>query len=323
LICKITGAEGALVVNNNAAAVILCLNEFAKGKNSIVSRGELVEIGGSFRIPDIMELSGAKLKEIGTTNKTNIADYERAIDEETALILKVHRSNFKISGFTSEVSNREIANIGKDKGILTMEDLGSGVLVDFSKYGVIKEPTVQESVASGIDIITISGDKLLGGPQCGIILGAQKYIERLKKNQYLRAFRVDKLVLSTLEGTLKYYLDEREAIKEIPTLRMITENKLEVEKRAKKLQNLLEEKGIVTQIVESRAKIGGGSMPEETVPSYALKFNGNAQELERYFRLGSSSIIGRISEGAFILDLKTIRDEDMDIIVKKAQNFKS
>ena len=312
-----------MVVNNNAAAVILCLNEFAKGKNSIVSRGELVEIGGSFRIPDIMELSGAKLKEIGTTNKTNIADYERAIDEETALILKVHRSNFKISGFTSEVSNREIANIGKDKGILTMEDLGSGVLVDFSKYGVIKEPTVQESVASGIDIITISGDKLLGGPQCGIILGAQKYIERLKKNQYLRAFRVDKLVLSTLEGTLKYYLDEREAIKEIPTLRMITENKLEVEKRAKKLQNLLEEKGIVTQIVESRAKIGGGSMPEETVPSYALKFNGNAQELERYFRLGSSSIIGRISEGAFILDLKTIRDEDMDIIVKKAQNFKS
>lgn len=323
LICKITGAEGALVVNNNAAAVILCLNEFAKGKNSIVSRGELVEIGGSFRIPDIMELSGARLKEIGTTNKTNIADYEKAIDEETALILKVHRSNFKISGFTSEVSNREIANIGKDKGILTMEDLGSGVLVDFSKYGVIKEPTVQESVASGIDIITISGDKLLGGPQCGIILGAQKYIERLKKNQYLRAFRVDKLVLSTLEGTLKYYLDEREAIKEIPTLRMITENKLEVEKRAKKLQNLLEEKGIVTQIVESRAKIGGGSMPEETVPSYALKFNGNAQELERYFRLGSSSIIGRISEGAFILDLKTIRDEDMDIIVKKAQNFKS
>lgn len=181
LICKITGAEGALVVNNNAAAVIICLNEFAQGKTSIVSRGELVEIGGSFRIPDIMELSGSKLKEVGTTNKTNSLDYERAIDEETALILKVHRSNFKISGFTDEVNNREIARIGKENGILTMEDLGSGVLVDFSKYGVVKEPTVQESIASGIDIVTISGDKLLGGPQCGIILASQEYISRLKK----------------------------------------------------------------------------------------------------------------------------------------------
>lgn len=322
LICKITGAEGALVVNNNAAAVIICLNEFAKDKNSIVSRGELVEIGGSFRIPDIMELSGSKLREVGTTNKTNFADYERAIDEETALILKVHRSNFKIMGFTDEVGNKDIARLGKERGIVTMEDLGSGVLVDFSKYGVVKEATVQESIASGIDIVTISGDKLLGGPQCGIILASAENIARLKKNQYLRAFRVDKLVLSALESTLKFYLDEREAVREIPTLRMITEDKREVLKRAEKLQGLLKEKEIFTEIIESRAKIGGGSMPEETVPSYALVFNGNPLELERYFRIGDINIIGRIAEDSFILDVKTIRDEDMDIIVEKACNRK-
>lgn len=320
LICKITGAEGALVVNNNAAAVIICLNEFARDKSSIVSRGELVEIGGSFRIPDIMELSGSKLREVGTTNKTNFADYERAIDEETALILKVHRSNFKIMGFTDEVGNKDIARLGKERGIVTMEDLGSGVLVDFSKYGVVKEATVQESIASGIDIVTISGDKLLGGPQCGIILASAENIARLKRNQYLRAFRVDKLVLSALESTLKFYLDEREAIREIPTLRMITEDKSEVLKRAEKLQGLLKEKEIFTEIIESRAKIGGGSMPEETVPSYALVFNGNPLELERYFRTGDINIIGRIAEDSFILDVKTIRDEDMDIIVEKACN---
>lgn len=318
LICKITGAEGALVVNNNAAAVIICLNEFAKGKNSIVSRGELVEIGGSFRIPDIMELSGSKLKEVGTTNKTNALDYERAIDEDTALILKVHRSNFKIMGFTDEVSNREIANIGKENGILTMEDLGSGVLIDFSKYGVVKEPTVQESIASGIDIVTISGDKLLGGPQCGIILGKPEYIARLKKNQYLRAFRVDKLVLSALENTLKFYLDEREAVREIPTLRMITEKSSEVLKRAEKLQEMLKSENISTKIIETRAKIGGGSMPEETVPSYALVFTGDAVKLEKYFRIGDINIIGRIADDSFILDMKTIKDEDMETVVEKA-----
>ena len=318
LICKITGAEGALVVNNNAAAVIICLNEFARGKNSIVSRGELVEIGGSFRIPDIMELSGSKLKEVGTTNKTNSLDYERAIDEETALILKVHRSNFKITGFTDEVDNREIARIGKEREVLTMEDLGSGVLVDFSKYGVVKEPTVQESIASGIDIVTISGDKLLGGPQCGIILASEENINRLKKNQYLRAFRVDKLVLSALENTLKFYLDEREAVREIPTLRMITEKSSEVLKRAEKLQEMLKLENISTEIIETRAKIGGGSMPEETVPSYALVFIGDAVKLEKYFRIGDINIIGRIADDSFILDMKTIRDEDMEIIVEKA-----
>lgn len=323
IICKLTGAEAALVVNNNAAAVVICLHEFARNKESIVSRGELVEIGGSFRVPDIMELSQSKLKEVGTTNKTHLRDYENAISEDTGLILKIHKSNFKIVGFTQEVSNNEIAELGKKYNILTMEDLGSGVLIDFSKYGVTKEPTVQESIASGIDIVTISGDKLLGGPQCGIILGKKEIIDRLKKNQYLRAFRVDKLVLSTLEMTLNYYIDEREAIKEIPTLRMITENPENVLKKCQILKELFDKNNISTEIIKTRAKIGGGSMPEETVPSFALAFsNYNPLVLEEKFRLGDVNIIGRIFNNQYILDLKTISEEEFKIIIEKAKTIK-
>lgn len=323
IICKLTGAEAALVVNNNAAAVVICLHEFARNKESIVSRGELVEIGGSFRVPDIMELSQSKLKEVGTTNKTHLKDYENAICEDTGLILKIHRSNFKIVGFTQEVSNKEIAELGKKHNILTMEDLGSGVLVDFSKYGITKEPTVQESIASGIDIVTISGDKLLGGPQCGIILGKKEIIDRLKKNQYLRAFRVDKLVLCTLEMTLNFYLDEREAIKEIPTLRMITENPENVLHRCQTLKKIFDKNNISTEIIKTCAKIGGGSMPEETVPSYALSFEKyNPLILEEKFRLGDVNIIGRIFDNQYILDLKTISEEDFQLIIEKALNIK-
>lgn len=322
LLTKLTGAESAIVVNNNAAAVIICLNEFAKNGNSIVSRGELVEIGGSFRIPDIMELSGTHLKEVGTTNKTHIEDYKNAIDDETKLILKVHTSNFKIVGFTKQVENLEIAELGKENNILTMEDLGSGVLVDFSKYGITKEPTVQESIASGIDLVTISGDKLLGGPQCGIILGRKELIDRLKKNPYLRAFRVDKLVLSALETTLNLYSDEREAIKEIPTLKMITENSEDVLKKATALYNMLLENNIKTTVEKTRAKIGGGSMPEETVSSYAVRFQGSPEISEKQFREGNINIIGRISNDGFIIDLKTVFDEDIPLIVKKATTIK-
>lgn len=321
LITKITGAESALIVNNNAAAVILCLNEFAKNKNVIVSRGELVEIGGAFRIPDIMELSGAKLKEVGTTNKTHLWDYENAITEETSMILKVHTSNFKISGFVESTDNLSIAKLGKERSIITMEDLGSGILIDLSKYGITKEPTVQESVKSGIDLITISGDKLLGGPQCGIILGKKEYIDRLKKNQYLRAFRVDKLVLTALETTLEFYLDEREAVREIPTLKMITEDKEVVYKKAETLQKMFDEIGIQTKIIKSLAKIGGGSMPEECVDSFALAFSQNPLMLEERFRLGENSIIGRIQENSYILDLKTIFEDDFSTIIEKAKKI--
>lgn len=321
LLKKIAGSESALIVNNNAAAVILCLNEFAKGKNVIVSRGELVEIGGAFRIPDIMELSGAKLKEVGTTNKTHLWDYEKAITEETSMILKVHTSNFKISGFVESMDNLSIAKLGKEKNVITMEDLGSGILIDLSKYGITKEPTVQESIKSGIDLVTISGDKLLGGPQCGIILGKKEYIDRLKKNQYLRAFRVDKLVLTALETTLEFYLDEREAVREIPTLKMITEDKEIVYKKAETLQKMFENIGIQTKIIKSLAKIGGGSMPEECVDSFALSFSQNPLMLEERFRLGENSIIGRIQENSYILDLKTIFEDDFSTIIEKAKKM--
>ncbi len=321
LICEITGAEGALIVNNNAAAVILCLNEFANGKNTIVSRGELVEIGGSFRIPEIMKLAGTALKEVGTTNKTHIFDYENNIDEETAVLLKVHTSNFKITGFTEGTDKKDIAELGKKHGLLTMEDLGSGVLVDFSKYGLSKEPTIQESIESGMDIVTVSGDKLLGGPQCGIILGKKPLIERLKKNQYLRAFRVNKITISILENIFQYYKDEREAVKEIPVLNMITEKKEKVLERAEKLSFMLTEKNIENNVIETEAKIGGGSMPEETVESYAVCFNGDAVLLEKKFRGNDIPVIGRIKSDHFIIDAKTLKEKDFEEILGAAERI--
>lgn len=321
LICEITGAEGALIVNNNAAAVILCLNEFANGKNTIVSRGELVEIGGSFRIPEIMKLAGTALKEVGTTNKTHIFDYENNIDEGTAVLLKVHTSNFKITGFTEGTDKKDIAELGKKHGLLTMEDLGSGVLVDFSKYGLSKEPTIQESIESGMDIVTVSGDKLLGGPQCGIILGKKPLIERLKKNQYLRAFRVNKITISILENIFQYYKDEREAVKEIPVLNMITEKKEKVLERAEKLSFMLTEKNIENNVIETEAKIGGGSMPEETVESYAVCFNGDAVLLEKKFRGNDIPVIGRIKSDRFIIDAKTLKEKDFEEILGAAERI--
>ncbi len=321
LICEITGAEGALIVNNNAAAVILCLNEFANGRNTIVSRGELVEIGGSFRIPEIMKLAGTTLKEVGTTNKTHIFDYEDNIDEETAVLLKVHTSNFKITGFTEETDKKDIAKLGKKYGLLTMEDLGSGVLVDFSKYGLSKEPTIQESINSEIDIVTVSGDKLLGGPQCGIILGKKPLIERLKKNQYLRAFRVNKITISILENIFQYYKDEREAVKEIPVLNMITEDKEKVLERAEKLSCILIKRNIKNNIIETEAKIGGGSMPEETVESYAVCFNGDAVLLEKKFRANDIPIIGRIKNNHFIIDAKALKEKDFEEILGAAERI--
>ncbi|MGL6063637.1 MAG: L-seryl-tRNA(Sec) selenium transferase [Fusobacteriaceae bacterium] len=325
LICKITGGERALVVNNNAAAVIICLNEFSKEAETIVSRGELVEIGGSFRIPDIMSLSGTNLVEVGTTNRTHKIDYEKAITENTNMLLKVHSSNYKMSGFVSSVTVEEIAQIGKEKNLITMEDIGSGILIDLSKYGMVKEPSVQESIKAGIDIVTFSGDKLLGGPQAGIIVGKKELIERLLKNQYLRAFRMNKNSIALLEVVFSYYLDEREAIKEIPTLRMILEPKENVYKRAENLKKLLEENLINSIVIETRAKIGGGSMPEETVPSYGLSFLGNANYLEEKFRLNEPAVIGRIYDNSFVIDMKTIQESDfheISEIVKKIMKKK-
>jgi len=321
LICRVTGAEAAVLTNNNAAAVMLALNEFARDGEAVVSRGELVEIGGSFRVPDIMEMSGTRLVEVGTTNRTHPKDYKEAITEDTSMLLKIHTSNYKIIGFTKEVTNEELAEIGRESGVLTMEDLGSGVLVDFSKYGVKKEPTVQESIASGIDIVTFSGDKLLGGPQAGIIVGKKKYIDRLKKNQLLRALRVSKMTLAALEPTLRYYLDEREAVAEIPTLKMILEDADRVRERAVKLCELLKEKGVEGVLMDTEATIGGGSMPGETVKSYGVSVEGNPVDLEREFRLGTPHIVGMIRNDRFILDTKAIMDSELDIVAVRAADI--
>lgn len=321
LICKVTGAEGAMLVNNNAAAVILCLNEFAKNRKTVVSRGELVEIGGSFRIPEIMELSGTILKEIGTTNKTNIKDYERAIEEDTGVLLKVHTSNYKIIGFTDSVNKNEIAQLGKENSIITIDDIGSGVLIDYEKYGLSKEPTVQESLKSGMDIVTFSGDKMLGGAQCGIIVGKKELIERLKKNPFTRAFRVDKMSIAVMEEIFRYYLDENRAINEIPVLKMLTEKPEKTNIRAEKLRELLKERGIETRVVKTEALVGGGAMPDEKIKSYGIAFKNDIHTLEKKFRQCETPIIGRTKENMFILDLKAIREEEFQYIVEEAEKI--
>lgn len=318
IICEVTGAEGAMIVNNNAAAVILCLNEFAKGKKVIVSRGELVEIGGSFRMPEIMELSGGILKEVGTTNKTYIEDYERAVDEETDVLLKVHTSNYKIIGFTQSVKKSQLAELGKRKKIITIDDIGSGILIDYSKYGLSKEATVQESLASGMDIVTFSGDKMLGGAQCGIIVGKKELIERLKKNSYARAFRIDKMSIAVMEEIFRYYLEESRAIKEIPILKMLTEKADKVLERAKKLREFLKEREIETEIIKTSALVGGGAMPDEKIESYGIVFKGEAEILERKFRNSSISMIGRIKDNNFLLDMKCIKEKDIEYIAEEA-----
>lgn len=319
LIKKITGAEAALVVNNNAAAVMLVLNTLCCDKEAIVSRGQLVEIGGSFRIPEVMKFSNAKLVEVGTTNRTHLYDYENNINENTGVLLKVHTSNFKIMGFTEEVSLEELVKLGKENKVPVVEDIGSGVLIDFSKYGFYYEPTVQESVKKGVDVVTFSGDKMLGGPQAGIIVGKKVYIDKIKKNQLTRALRIDKLTLAALEGTLKYYLDEEIAVKDIPTLNMILSPKEEHKKRAQRLKTKIQKSvsGLDIIIDSDYSMVGGGSMPTEKIPTYILKIKSksiSAKQLETQLRNNIIPIIVRIFEDNILMDLRTIFDRDFDII---------
>lgn len=318
---KITGAEAAMVVNNNAAAVMLVLNTLCNGKEAVVSRGQLVEIGGSFRVPDVMECSGAKLVEVGTTNRTHPYDYEDNINENTGVLLKVHTSNFKISGFTEEVSIETLSKISKENNIPLVEDIGSGVLVDFSKYGFSYEPTVQDSIKKGADVVTFSGDKMLGGPQAGIIVGKKKYIDEMKKNQLTRALRIDKMTLAALSGTLKYYIDEEVAIKNIPTLNMILSSSDQEKKRAIKLSRLLRtcKDTFDFKMEQDYSMVGGGSMPEEKIKTYVLKVSSSKytpQQLEHKLRMGETPIIVRVSNNEVIMDVRTIFDEEFDIVVK-------
>ncbi|MGL5716687.1 MAG: L-seryl-tRNA(Sec) selenium transferase, partial [Paraclostridium sp.] len=290
---RLTGAEDVLVVNNNAAAVLLVLSEMAKGGEAIVSRGELVEVGGSFRIPSIMALSGAELVEVGSTNKTHVKDYEEAITEETKVLMKVHTSNYRILGFTQSVEVDEMCELGKKHNIPVIEDLGSGVFVDISKYGLTYEPTVLDSIRKGADIVTFSGDKMLGGPQAGIIVGKKEYIARMKKNQLTRALRVDKLTICALEATLRMYLDEEKAIKEVPTLRMLTYSMDELEVKAQALYSKIEklDKYANIRIESGLSQVGGGSMPLETMDSKVIAITPNDMNvsmLEKKLRLSDS-----------------------------------
>lgn len=317
---KITGAESAIVVNNNAAAVLLALSTLCKGKEAVVSRGELVEIGGAFRVPEVMEQSGAKLVEVGTTNRTHPYDYENAIGENTGALLKVHTSNYRILGFTESVGQRELVDIGRKYNVPVIEDIGSGNFIDFSKYNVAYEPSVQDAISSGIDILTFSGDKMLGGPQAGIIAGKAKYIDMMKKNPLTRAVRVDKMTIAALEATLKKYIDEKDAVSSIPTLRMITETEEHIKKRAmillEKVKSCAKDKAEVCLIKEF-SQIGGGAMPLENLPTYAVCVKPeyiSANRLEENLRHNIVPVIARVKDDGVLLDVRTVNEDQYDII---------
>jgi L-seryl-tRNA(Ser) seleniumtransferase len=321
MLSEITGAEDALIVNNNAAAVLLCLNSIAKGREVIVSRGELVEIGGSFRVPDVMSASGACLREVGTTNKTHLQDYSIAVSENTALLLKVHQSNYRITGFTRDVTIKELLDLGRQHDLPVMYDLGSGCLIDLRPYGIHDEPSVYELLKTGVDVLTFSGDKLLGGPQGGLIVGKKKYLDTIRKNPMARAVRVDKFTIAAFEATLMEYLDPENAKRTIPTLQMLLQSPEEVRKRAWKIASGL--KRLIVQekieVVRDTSKAGGGSLPAAEFETFAVSIKPagvSLNELDERLRSCSPPVIGRIRENALLLDARTIRNHEVKTLVK-------
>jgi L-seryl-tRNA(Ser) seleniumtransferase len=325
LLQRLTGAEDALVVNNNAAAVFLALQALAAGREVVVSRGELIEIGGAFRIPDIMRSSGAILHEVGTTNKTHVGDYREAISERTALLLKVHTSNYRIVGFTEAVSREALVKLGAAHHLPVMEDLGSGNLIDLTAYGLDQEPTVSEVVRAGVDVVTFSGDKLLGGPQAGLIVGKKNYVEVLKRHPLNRAVRLDKMTLAALEATLRHYLDPKAAVQEIPTLRMLTAPLSEVQRRARRLFRRLRgtlPSGWSITVETAVAQVGAGALPLTQVPTSVLAVQSqsvSAAEIERRFRGGRPAVLGRIQQNTFLLDMRTVQDQELPELVQAFQ----
>jgi len=322
LICQLTGAEAALVVNNNAAAVLLVVSALAAGREVVVSRGQLVEIGGSFRIPDVMRQGGALLREVGTTNRTHLRDYRDAITDQTAMLLKVHCSNFAVVGFTAEVTVAELAKVGHERGIPVVADIGSGNLMEWQGIPGMTEPKVQEYLAAGADLVTFSGDKLLGGPQAGIIAGRAAVVNPLKKHPLLRALRVDKLTLAALEGTLRLYRDERQAWTEIPTLRMLRLTADELKKKGQTvLRNLRKQvpSSLALELIPGVSQVGGGALPLTELPTWLLAIRSaecSAQELEKGLRQQPVPVIGRIAKGDFLLDLRTVADNDWPAVIE-------
>ncbi len=320
LLCRLTGAEAAMVVNNNAAAVLLILSALGKGGQVITSRGELVEIGGSFRIPEIMEQCGCSLREVGATNKTHLRDYEKAICEDTRALLKVHTSNYRILGFSQSVSLQDLVALGRERDLPVIEDLGSGCFFDLERLGIHDEPTVMNSVKAGVDIISFSGDKLLGGPQAGIILCKEKWIKTLKSHPLTRAMRVDKMTLAALEATLETYLEPARAEQEIPTLRMLAVDPALLKLRAETLHALLEKEGVICQVIPEQDQVGGGSVPTQLLPTWAVAVDPQHVTVdgleERLRKEADTPIIGRIAHDRYLLDTRTLWEEDFAYIAR-------
>jgi len=321
LLCALSGAEDALVVNNNAAAVLLVLNTFAEGKEAIVSRGELIEIGGEFRIPEVMEKSGARLREVGSTNRTRLSDYEKGlVSGETGIILKVHTSNFRIVGFTEETKLEDLLALGQKYHVPVMDDLGSGCFIELDRYGLEREPTVQEVLATGVDVVTFSGDKLMGGPQAGIILGKEKILEKIKKNPLNRALRIDKLTLAALEATMMQYLQPEKAAANLRVLRALTEPLDSVTRRARKLLAMLKKpapEGMKFSIKQGTSLAGGGALPTGDIPTALLSIRSeiiSPNTLEASLRGLEVPVIARIADDEVLFDLRTVDEQELVII---------
>jgi L-seryl-tRNA(Ser) seleniumtransferase len=320
LLCELTGAEAAMVVNNNAAATMLILNTLAEGREVVISRGQLVEIGGAFRMPDIMKRSNVRMVEVGTTNRTHLKDYRSALTPETGMLVRVHTSNYKITGFTKEVSLADLVALGHGANVPVVDDLGSGALIDLSKYGLPKEPMVQESLAAGADIVCFSGDKLVGGPQSGIIVGRKTLIDRMKQNPLTRTLRCGKLTYAALEATLRMFFDEERLVREHSVLSVMLKPPAEIERAAVELRAATEDiGGLEAKIETGVSEIGGGSLPTEPLPTRIVALNTGrmpAEELGRRLRLSDPAVFGRIENGRLLLDLRTVRPDEVALIAR-------
>lgn len=327
-VCRLTGAESATAVNNNAAATVIVLRALAQGKEVVISRGQLIEIGGSFRIPEIMAVSGAILREVGTTNITRLSDFERAIGPNTGALLQVHTSNYRVSGFTRSVPLKELVELGRKHGIPVIDDTGSGALVDFARFGFHGEPVTRQSIEAGVDLVLFSGDKLLGGPQAGIIAGKKEWIQKIEKDPLMRAFRLDKMTLAALETTLRVYLHEEKALREIPVLRILGTPLQELQQRAEILAGRLASLPGLTcaQAVLDETFVGGGSLPDQAMKTWVVELVAHQQHeevLARNLRLGSPAVLSRVRDGKLILDVRTIFPNQESELVEAVQRATS
>jgi L-seryl-tRNA(Ser) seleniumtransferase len=320
-VCQLTGAEAATAVNNNAAATVIVLRALCQGKEVVISRGQLIEIGGSFRIPEIMAVSGAILREVGTTNITRLSDYERAIGPSTGALLQVHTSNYRVSGFTESVPLTDLVALGKKHNIPIIDDVGSGALLDFNRFGFMGEPVARASVAAGADLVLFSGDKLLGGPQAGIIAGRKEWIQKIEKDPLMRAFRLDKMTLAALEATLRIYLNEEAALRDVPVLRMLGAPLTELRQRAEALANRLREvPGLAdVHVAEDVAYVGGGSLPDQAMKTWVVEVTSAAlsdADLAYRLRIGAPAVMARVRDGKLVLDMRTVFSEQDEILIQ-------